>query len=303
MNFYKHYLGDFQRDTGHLSLTERGAYLALMHHYYATETPLPNDHAALCRIAGAFTKAERDAVKAVSDFFELRDGSRWHKRIEAELEKQAGRCDKNRVIALAREERKRAEKQYKDEHEKSTKRADNVQRNVARTEHQKRTIPEPEPEPYISKEETHTHSSPQGRVSDFEKPSPTQAAECAMAMKRGGIGSVSPQHPELLAFVAAGITPAQFEQAAQVAVSKAKGFAYALGVLKGQLREANSLTSEGLAMPEKPWDESRTTIEAEGERLGLGRWDEGRWSVGEGESFADYTKRVQKTRSLEASEV
>lgn len=126
MNFYKHYIGDFQRDTGHLSLTERGAYLALMQHYYATEQALPVDHAALCRIAGAFSKPERDAVKSVLCFFEKRDGLLWHKRIEAELEKQEGRADTNRRIALEREARKRAEKEAEDEHESTTNRAPDV---------------------------------------------------------------------------------------------------------------------------------------------------------------------------------
>lgn len=148
----------------------------------------------------------------------------------------------------------------------------------------------------ISKEDTHTLSTPQGCVSDFEKQKPTQAAECAMAMKRGGIGAVSPQHPELLAMVKAGVAPEQFEQAAQAATAKSKGFAYALGILKGQLREANEIASDGLTMPTKPWDESRTTIESEGERLGLGRWDEAKWSVGQGKSFAEYTKSVAQAR-------
>jgi uncharacterized protein YdaU (DUF1376 family) len=127
MNFYKHYLGDFQRDTSHLGLTERGAYLALLHHYYATEQALPSEYAALCRIAGAFTKPERDAVKSVSSaFFERRDGLLWHKRVEAELEKQEGRCDKNRVIALNREARKRAENEARLLAEETTERARNV---------------------------------------------------------------------------------------------------------------------------------------------------------------------------------
>lgn len=107
MNFYKHYIGDFQRDTGHLSLTERGAYLALMHHYYATELPLPKGHAALCRIAGAFTKAEQDAVKAVMRFFVEVESGLMHSRIEAELEKAGKRADTNRRIALEREEKRR----------------------------------------------------------------------------------------------------------------------------------------------------------------------------------------------------
>ncbi|MGL4573276.1 MAG: YdaU family protein, partial [Burkholderiaceae bacterium] len=86
MNWYKHYIGDFQRATGHLSLTERGAYRALMDHYYSTELPLPNDHAVLCRVAGAFSKAERDAVRSVMAFFKVCDSGLMHNRIEAELE-------------------------------------------------------------------------------------------------------------------------------------------------------------------------------------------------------------------------
>lgn len=151
VNFYKHYVGDFQRDTSHLSLTERGAYLALMHHYYATEEPLPNKHEACCRIAGAFSKAEKDAVKTAMAFFEPRMGGLWHKRIEAELEKSDKRSDKNREIALAREARKRAEKEAQDEQEESTKRA----RNVVETCHERSTkrAPPPEPEPEPEKKE------------------------------------------------------------------------------------------------------------------------------------------------------
>lgn len=122
MNFYKHYIGDFQRDTGHLSLTERGAYLALMHHYYATEKPLPNDHQALCRIAGAITKSEQAAVKVAADFFETTDSGLMHSRIEAELEKAGNISDTNREIALAREAKRRAKREAQKEHEACTKR-------------------------------------------------------------------------------------------------------------------------------------------------------------------------------------
>jgi uncharacterized protein YdaU (DUF1376 family) len=98
MNFYKHYIGDFQRDTGHLSLSERGAYLALIHHYYATEKPLPADHAALCRIAGAHTKAECAAVETASGFFETREGRLHHRRIEDEIAKASAQRETNREI-------------------------------------------------------------------------------------------------------------------------------------------------------------------------------------------------------------
>lgn len=120
MNYYKHYIGDFQRDTSHLSLTERGAYLALIHHYYATEKPLPNDHGALCRIAGAMSKQERDAVKVAMQFFEPMESGLVHARIEAEIEKAGKRSCTNREIALAREA---ARKAAREEHEQSTNRA------------------------------------------------------------------------------------------------------------------------------------------------------------------------------------
>jgi uncharacterized protein YdaU (DUF1376 family) len=129
VNFYKHYIGDFQRDTGHMSLTQRGAYLCLMHHYYATEKPLPNDHAALCRIAGAIDKAEREAVRVVMGIFEAVDSGLMHKRIEAELQKAGAVADTNRGIALAREAARRAAKEARTEHEACTKRGQSVPRN------------------------------------------------------------------------------------------------------------------------------------------------------------------------------
>ena len=36
MIFYKRYLGDYQRDTGHLSMLEHGAYTLLLDAFYAT---------------------------------------------------------------------------------------------------------------------------------------------------------------------------------------------------------------------------------------------------------------------------
>lgn len=140
MNFYKHYIGDFQRDTGHLSLTQRGAYLALMHHYYATEKPLPNDHSALCRVAGAIDKAERDAVRVVMGFFTPVDSGLMHARIEAEIQKAGNQSDTNRRIA---QERESARKAQRDEHEASTKRATNREPNQTPDTRLKETPPTP----------------------------------------------------------------------------------------------------------------------------------------------------------------
>jgi uncharacterized protein YdaU (DUF1376 family) len=64
MNFVKLYIGDYQRDTGHLSIAEHGAYLLMLQHYYATERPLPTGK-ALHRLLRAETKTERDAIDSV----------------------------------------------------------------------------------------------------------------------------------------------------------------------------------------------------------------------------------------------
>lgn len=87
MNFYKHFLGDYARDTAHLSMLEHGAYRLMLDHYYATGKSLPNDAAALCRICGAVSKGEREAVSNVANaFFPVNgDGSRHNHRADREI--------------------------------------------------------------------------------------------------------------------------------------------------------------------------------------------------------------------------
>lgn len=85
MNYYERHLGDYARDTGHLSMLEHGAYTLLMDRYYATEEGIPQDQAY--RFAHAKSMAERAAVDAVLlEFFTLTDGY-WRKaRIDQEIE-------------------------------------------------------------------------------------------------------------------------------------------------------------------------------------------------------------------------
>jgi hypothetical protein len=57
MNFYKHFIGDYARDTGDLSLLEHGAYRLMLDHFYGTSRPLPENKKALYRLL----RAESDA--------------------------------------------------------------------------------------------------------------------------------------------------------------------------------------------------------------------------------------------------
>ena len=100
MQWFKFYMGDFERDTGRLSLAEKGAYIALMSSYYAEESPLPSDKQQLYRIAGAHTKPEQAAVRSVLKYFDMVDGSYRHKRIDGEIAKACARAKQNKINAM-----------------------------------------------------------------------------------------------------------------------------------------------------------------------------------------------------------
>lgn len=244
MNFYKHYIGDFQRDTGHLSLTERGAYLALIHHYYATEKPLPNSLDSLCRISGAVTKAEREAVKSVISFFELMDSGLVHSRIEAEIEKAGDISSKNREIAVRREAKRKADREVKkqslDEHEKSTKRA----QSVPPDEHEKSTNQTPDTRHQTKPpSDNKTHTENLEGVSELEI-----AGRVCVGLRNLGVIHTNPQHADLLQLIRDGTTEQELLSAGSMAAEKGKGFSYALGIAKSRREEkkqagANHATS------------------------------------------------------------
>lgn len=86
MIYYKHYMGDYQRHTGHLTLVQDGAYRRMMDHYYSTEQPLPASRDALYRICGAFDKLERAAVDFIADTFFCESGGKLHhQRVDEEI--------------------------------------------------------------------------------------------------------------------------------------------------------------------------------------------------------------------------
>ena len=69
MNFYKRWIGDYRRDTGHLSLIEHGAYTLMLDAFYASEKPLPIDRVRLYRLLGASEQNEVAAVELVLSEF------------------------------------------------------------------------------------------------------------------------------------------------------------------------------------------------------------------------------------------
>lgn len=86
MNYYERHLGDYARDTAHLSMLEHGAYSLLLDRYYATEAPIPEDQ--VHRLARARSPEEIAAVDAVlAEFFVRVDGMWVNHRAEREVAK------------------------------------------------------------------------------------------------------------------------------------------------------------------------------------------------------------------------
>ncbi|VTU38395.1 hypothetical protein H4CHR_04414 [Variovorax sp. PBS-H4] len=128
---------------------------------------------------------------------------------------------------------------------------------------------------------------------------PTKAGAICRAIKAKGVASgINPSNPELLALIDKGVPVETFEAAAEICAEAKppKGFAYLLGIVKRQLGEAAVIAS-GAGMPVKPWDDSRSSIEAKGIELGLGMWNANDLSASR-ETFQAYTARVR--RAVEA---
>ena len=86
MNYYSHHIGDYRRDTAHLSLLEHGVYRQMLDTYYLSEEPLPLDEARLMRSLCVRNADEMQAVKnLLADFFIAADCGYLHKRCTKEI--------------------------------------------------------------------------------------------------------------------------------------------------------------------------------------------------------------------------
>jgi uncharacterized protein YdaU (DUF1376 family) len=102
LNYYERHIGDYLKDTSHLSLLEHGAYTRLMDVYYTRESAIPEAEAM--RLIGARTKEERAAVLAVlREFFVQEEGGDWiQTRCEREIDRFKDKQRKAKASADAR---------------------------------------------------------------------------------------------------------------------------------------------------------------------------------------------------------
>ena len=101
MNYYGRHIGDYLKDTAHLSLLEHGVYTRLMDVYYTREALLPEDQVA--RLIGARSKEEKEALAAVlGEFFLLHEGAWSQLRCDREIARYQDKQRKAKASADAR---------------------------------------------------------------------------------------------------------------------------------------------------------------------------------------------------------
>jgi uncharacterized protein YdaU (DUF1376 family) len=111
LNYYNRHIGDYAKQTAHLSFAEDGAYNRMLDYYYSKELPLPLDRAVLYRKVRAKTKPEQAMIDSLlaEFFYEAEDG--WHKnRCDEEImrAREAGEDE-----AAKRENEKERQQRYR----------------------------------------------------------------------------------------------------------------------------------------------------------------------------------------------
>ena len=92
------YIGDYLRDTQHLSAEKHGAYVLLIFSYWVSGAPLPDDDEHLSTVT-RLTRERWEVIRPViAAFFRVADGVWRHKRVDIEL-KRAKRISKERSKA------------------------------------------------------------------------------------------------------------------------------------------------------------------------------------------------------------
>lgn len=276
MNYYERHIGDYLKDTAHLSLLEHGVYTRLMDVYYTREGAIPAGEAA--RLIGARSKDEREALAAVlAEFFVLVDGCHVQARCDREIERFKDKQAKAKRSAELRWAKG-------DAHSAGNANASaNASANAMRT-HSEGNAPRARPQSPVTSNQTPVReitdvislsgASPPGGEED---PPPggtpagdaslpdsgvtevfddagrlvgsmpaarTRVAEVCIALRAAGVSAVNPAHPRLKVLVDAGADIAEFLGFVEQARTAAPGreFAYVLAAVANERQRAAAMT-------------------------------------------------------------
>lgn len=268
MNWYEHHIGDYDKNTSHLTACEDGIYSRMIRRYYDKETPLPADVNEVKRLVRARARDERAAVDAVlREFFTLEEDGWHHKTIdEAIAAYKAGEPErdakkKNEDTRLARHRAERAalfalinaageHLPYNAPMAEVRALAKKVQESATATATDGETATPPATAPATPATATQppptiTHPPEEEKEKRAQPAQPTPAGRVGMALKQVGVSLVhcNLSDPVFLALLEQGATPEEFAGLAREALDSGieRPWPWVLKVLPGRREKAQRL--------------------------------------------------------------
>lgn len=235
---------DYLADTRRLTTEQHGAYLLLLMDSWSSGA-LPDDDAVLARVAGLDAESWARTRPAIAGYFEIADGKWVHARIEQEREHAQAYAQassgRGKKAAAARWGKKKAEESA----EKPANPVDNLQKDAqayAQALHGK-CPPEPEPEykssvvnddvdnsdsSALAKPVASSFAGPTGLPEQSQRAAAdtqrTRAGQLCKLLRRQGLDAglsvtVQPGHPNVLDWVASGVTEDEAAAACATAIA------------------------------------------------------------------------------------
>ena len=239
---------DYLADTRRLTTEQHGAYLLLLMDSWSSGA-LPDDDAVLARVAGLDAESWAQVRPVIARYFQIADGKWAHARIEQEREHAQAYAQassgRGKKAAAARWGKKKAEESA----EKPANPVDNLQKDAqayAQALHGK-CPPEPEPEyksSVVNDDVDNSDSSALAKpvASSFSEPAVlpeqsqraaadaqrTRAGQLCKLLRRQGVDAglnvtVQPGNPQVLNWVAAGVTDDEAATACETALLNRRG--------------------------------------------------------------------------------
>lgn len=266
MNYYEHHLGDYLRDTAHLSMLEDGAYRRLLDAYYIREAPLPLTMRDVFRLVRAQSKQDREAVETVLREFFTETPEGWaHSRCDREIaayretipEREAKRENDRERQRRARERRKSLFEALRGHgivppFDTTT---GELEALLSRAERRDSGVTVTQP---VTRDNTATHTQTPDTTTQNIPPIPPEGGdgaggqepvtpgipsrygEVVLAMKAAGMPPtlLRPHDQTFRALVDAGATPEEFAAVVPAAMAKDKPWPYVIAVVEGERKRA-----------------------------------------------------------------
>ena len=136
MHKYWRHLGDYAKDTSHLSFIEHGAYTLILDWLYNNEKPLPPDEKQALRKLGAKNSLEKKiALNVLREFCELTPDGWIQRRVIAELAEYQGKSQKAKNAAAQRWQHDGNANAYQPHEERNASRARSNNQQPATNNH------------------------------------------------------------------------------------------------------------------------------------------------------------------------